>query len=65
MYLWITEHPTARGISNFDFKDEIYCELHMEPIGAGRMPAVPGEEFGKLCLSVSVCVGTLCGSAED
>jgi uncharacterized protein len=31
MYFVDTEHPITRGISNFDFKDEIYYELHMMP----------------------------------
>jgi putative membrane-bound dehydrogenase-like protein len=31
MYFVDTEHPITRGISNFDFKDEIYYDLHMMP----------------------------------
>lgn len=31
MYFIDTEHPITKGISNFDFKDEIYYDLHMMP----------------------------------
>lgn len=31
MYFVDTDHPITRGISNFDFKDEIYYDLHMMP----------------------------------
>jgi putative membrane-bound dehydrogenase-like protein len=31
MYFIDTEHPITRGISNFDFKDEIYWDLQMMP----------------------------------
>lgn len=31
MYFVDTEHPITRGLSNFDFKDEIYWDLHMMP----------------------------------
>jgi putative membrane-bound dehydrogenase-like protein len=30
-YFVDTEHPITRGISNFDFKDEVYWDLHMMP----------------------------------
>jgi putative membrane-bound dehydrogenase-like protein len=30
-YFVDTEHPITRGVSNFDFKDEIYYDLHMMP----------------------------------
>ena len=31
VYFVDTDHPITRGASNFDFKDEIYHELHMMP----------------------------------
>jgi putative membrane-bound dehydrogenase-like protein len=31
MYFVDTDHPITRGVSNFDFKDEIYYDLHMMP----------------------------------
>jgi putative membrane-bound dehydrogenase-like protein len=31
MYFVDTDHPITRGISNFDFHDEIYYDLHMMP----------------------------------
>ena len=31
VYFIDTEHPITRGISNFDFDDEIYYDLHMMP----------------------------------
>jgi type 1 glutamine amidotransferase len=30
-YFIDTDHPITRGVSNFDFKDEIYWDLHMMP----------------------------------
>ena len=30
-YFIDTEHPITRGVSNFDWKDEIYWDLHMMP----------------------------------
>jgi uncharacterized protein len=30
-YFVDTDHPITRGVSNFDFKDEIYYDLHMMP----------------------------------
>src|SRR5690606_30784526 len=31
LYFIDQEHPITRGISNFDFEDEIYYDLHMMP----------------------------------
>src|SRR5258708_4697375 len=30
-YVTDSDHPITRGLSNFDFKDEIYWDLHMMP----------------------------------